>query len=453
MARALALSLLLAACEAPFDDTPRDAGSRVVTRPPDCLVLPDVDFGEVIGTDTRRFKLTNGLSSPRPIRLGSVDAPFNVAPSGPVLIPPFDSVTLRLGFESADALTHMTSFEFIGGEDCAPQTVQLRALGGGRLEVPTQLDLGSIPFGQVATRALTILNTRRTPIDLTLRMDQFPNQDIFDLSTTAVHVEPGSAAIVEVSATPRTVGRANAFVQVIGDDVPHGLTLFANGGTPRVTLPPQFDIEVPVMPDGMVWGQRLLQLRNEGDGNFELLGSRSLTISSVAGSNPFEVQLRLETSTAAPGATMPLTVTVNPMAPLHGTRSWDLTMASTTTEPLRTRVSATFVDFAEVCETLAVSPDTVALPALEAGVRATAEVRFSNTGRTSCVAYLDVDSIATWRLEGPSKLVIPPGATETVQLSVIGAPPPFNLQRGVLFYRVVHPARGIEGVPLSVLSP
>lgn len=453
MARVLALLLLLlSACEAPFDDRPRDAGSYVVTRSPDCLVLPDVDFGEVIDHGVRQFKLTNGLSSPRPVRVGRVEAPFNASLSG-VLIPAFDSVLLRLGFDSTDALTHQTTFEFVGGEDCQPQTVSLRAQGGGRLELPAQVDLGSIPFGQVTTRALTILNTRRTPIDLSFFLSQGGTEDVFSLSSTTLHLDASSAAIVEVSATPRVAGRVTAFVQVLGDNVPHTLTLRANGGTPRVTLPPQLDLEVPVLAGGMVWGQGLLQLRNEGDGSLEFLGGGSLIVSSVSGSNPAEVQVRVSTTIAAPGATLPLTVTVRPvLAPFSGTRSWDLTLATTAPEPLRVRLNATFVEYGEVCQLLAVSPSSVSLPALDAGVRATADVTFTNSGQTICVVLLDLDSISSWRLEGPSRLAIPPGASASVQVSVIGAPPPITIQRGSLLYRVLEPSRGYESVPLSVIS-
>lgn len=444
-----AFLLFLSACDPAFDGQPRDAGVFVPRRGPDCLVMPDIDFGEVLTQGVQQFKLNNGATTPRTIVVGEVSRPFKLSLAGPAVIGPGESLTLIATFIATDSLVHFASFEFVGGVGCAPQTVDLRALGAGTVIAPRQLDFGPVPLSAPATRPLVLVNTRRAPVDLSLRVNAAGDGPAFTLSPARVSLAAQSTVSVDVTLTPPHPGLINAVLLIEGSVDPLFTELRAIGGVPQVELPQVVDLDLPSFAGSTdpVWARRSLSPTNTGDGPLTFVAPPFFTVTSSEGATELSL-VGLVGAVVEPGATLPLLVEVRTESP-STERSWVVTLRTVAPQPMRFEVRGHRVEF-PACEQLVVEPTSVALGGLPRGASTTAEVTLRNTGQTECVIDdLHIESTASWRTSSPPRVRIPSGATATIPLSVSLPNQPFALQAGALVFRVLSPGRDYDSVPLS----
>lgn len=445
-APALVLFVAFAGCEPTFE--PRDAGVYVPQRAPDCLVMPDIDFGGPIARATQSFKLNNGSSTVRTITVGPVEPPFTLSINGEASIGVGEGITLVATFTPVDGLAHFSSFEFVGGRGCAPQTVRLRGVGAGSLVVPRVVDFGAVPIGVPTTRPFVIVNSSREPMSASLRVQTVVGT-AFTVSPSSLVVEPQSTALALVTITAPRRGLVNSVLTMEGAFTPTFTELRASGGVPRVEVP-TVDLDLPTFAGvaGPAWARRSLRPVNTGDGPLTFsLPSPFFTVSASEGEGDVSLS-GLSGQPLEPGDALPMVLEVRTASPT-AERAWEITLRASAPAPVRFTVRAHRVEF-PACEQIVVEPASVALGFVARGATVTSQLTLRNVGQTECVIDdLHVETTASWRTTSPARLTIPPGGEATVPLSVTMPNQPSSLQGGSLEFRALSPTGEYTSVPLT----
>lgn len=441
----LAVFIVLVGCEAPFDDSPRDAGWVPPPKPLECLALPDLDFGEVPvdALSPRQFTLTNFRTTPTVVEFGAVNPPFVVMHPGPRLIEPSRSIVVGVSFRPTDARLSLDSVTFTGGTGCAPQTIQLRGLGSGSVVAPALLDFGAVPLGTSAVKPLRVTNTRRVPIVASLSV-----LDPFRAEST-LEVPAQSFVELDVAFTPARAGfevRTLLISDQLGARVE--VQLRGVGGVPRAVLS-RPRVEIPRV--GFFGGstssaaERSLFLVNEGDGP---LSFREPALMLTAGPNTSlnELRIGMDLPPLMPGERRALGLSLFPES--LGPKSWELVLF--TNDPATPDLSLPITAFAEAlppCQLMTSGPAVI--EDLSVGQSGSTTVGFSNVGTTECVIDdVHLGPSSSWTVTpADEQFSLPAGTTKTLTLSLTAQTPGLNTD--VLSYRPFAADGGSLVLPLA----
>ena len=241
-----------------------------------CFTLPEViDFGEVEVSNVglRHFRAINTSSVRQRLELGPIDLPFTGVATRDV-VPPGGTADVLLTFSSNDALARFSRATFIGGNDCPPQLIELRGLGGGLLTASQFVGFGPLELNVAATRPLRLTNTRRFPVEVDLAdADRNP---VFTVTPAHVTVPATGSAEVQIGFTPLVPGAAETRL-VISSSAGDALETFvsAMGGLPHAEVRPTA-LDIARMPISEPVS-RALEIFNHGEGDLEIVTVRLLS--------------------------------------------------------------------------------------------------------------------------------------------------------------------------------
>ena len=210
-----------------FNGTPYDVSLPVKVVPRGAILrfgTASLDFGKIpIGqTPSQKFTLANDGNASAQVNLILADdptAPFQRAPSGPVVVPPSASADVVETFSPSSARTWTTGvkLEPAGADDtfCAPIPEKgafvLKGEGttGSVTVLPASLSFGSVDpanldrvdCGQAGvTQTATITNAGSTP--LTWRAQLTAGSSRYNLSATAGTLQGGASQAIKVTPVP-----------------------------------------------------------------------------------------------------------------------------------------------------------------------------------------------------------------------------------------------------------
>ncbi|MFT3707568.1 MAG: hypothetical protein QM817_07845 [Archangium sp.] len=415
----IVFALALCGCE----EVPsvEDAGPPVIVPPPrtvDCLRLPEtLDFGEVERGDSRElsFVLNNNTLKTIAIEVGAVDAPFTINLVGNQPVDPGRPVTLRFLFEPPDGRTHVATVNFRGGLGCTPQVLSLSGRGAGEVVGPSFVDLGPLPVGLRSSKSVSLSNSRRETVQLTLML----SQGQFD-APTSLTIPALGAANLEIGATITSLGPIGGSIEITSDHGDHlFMSLSASGGLPDLRSD-RSSIRIDRLPmsnDATTFPlfQRSVTLSNRGEGTLRL---SSATLQANAGSAIDEVKLVLFNNFLAPDAATTLLVQLQPHR-TPGPRSWTILLASDQPDlpVLEIPITAEVVLLPNCAGTVFSSP--VALDVMASALPMLSTVTIHNPASQDCL----IDDIRfvppVWSLAPPiEQLLVPARGDASLQIDL-----------------------------------
>lgn len=427
----LALLVALAGC-------PPAADPVLPERP--CSVSPlELDFGEVETgrrSPTRTVTVRNDSPVLRVLGLAALEPPFFLEiPTNQLLVPAFGTKVFELGFFPRDGRLHLQDLVFTDelareGDSKCELTLSLRGLGTGRVSVePSELAFTLEP-GEVETKELLIINSRRTPATVSALVQlrqSLAGGDPVTVDPTPVVVPAAGAVRLPVRAAPHAPDLVLGELLVSAEgEAPLRSRFSLRAGKPVAEVLPRQVIDWRVQYDRASqpasFSRRRLTLRNVGSsGTLPALalklGQPAFTVEALQGSLAELVVLtgNQPLDGLAQGESAELVLHLWPLS--VGPKEFRLRLfvdepLDDPADPLDPVIEVMVRANAEVMPacTMTVEPAS-SLQLVEANGRLEGGITFTNTGATPCL--VDDLHLASSTLPG---YFIESGAAEQVEV-------------------------------------
>lgn len=399
-----------------------------------CLVVTpsEIDFGEVenLNMGFERLQVSNPGRFNRTVT-ASTPLAFGISPVS-VQLPAHSTRAFVVQFQPADARLHLGELELNGGQGCTA-TVRLRGLGQGSLTmVPALLDFGFMEPGERKTLELSVVNTRRTPVQITSAGFLPGSSAAFSMVLPSrFELAPSSAMSLAITASPSSDEAYQAQLQLGSAEGFLRSRFIVEGGAPVAELSPR-SVHLPVVGFTLLsfprsFADRVVSLRNASTRG-RSTGAQLRLVPPL-----FKVELldggTVDELTVVPASELlrglglgeAATVSLHFEPRSVGSRGYRVTLfTNDPVQPEQVFSFETSVQQLPAC-TLDISPPIELVLAPQADGSSTGAVTFTNTGLDPCV----VDDL---RLEGPvppgfrvvnpeAQVTIAPGESHAVQLA------------------------------------
>lgn len=449
MIRGAALLFLFVGCAAsrPMDAPDASVDSGVDAG--DCLVIADIDFGEVpVGRQVVKHLTVRGAPDASVLMLvGAVDAPFTVTPQGLFEVEHGQPVTVEIGFEPVDGSLHLGMLPLSIGTECPPQQVRLRGLGGGSVEFPERFDLGATPVGVATMKPMRVTNTQRVDAHLTLTTTAFSPTSAFSVPFDVL-VPARSVVDVPITVTAPDLNVVEGLLSIEGAGPRRDVALTALGGFPEPHLS-RVDVDLgqvalfaPTGPNLESAGQTFVMLTNVGGGLLSF-SSPAVEISVDGGPGLDELRVGVPFDSLRHDDVRLVVVSAFPLS--SGPRAWHVELR---TDPaISFDVRANVVTVPSCVVTWA--PLALSLGTVPIGQRVTGSIAITNLASTPClVDDIVLNPLGEWQLLSPEELTVAPGATATIDVAI--TPMTVGRHLDTLFFRPFRDGMTAEGVSLEL---
>ncbi len=397
-----------------------------------CLIVTpsEIDFGEVenLNMGFERLQVSNPGRFNRTVT-ASTPLAFGISPVS-VQLPPQSTRAFIVQFQPADALLHLGELELNGGQGCTA-TVRLRGLGQGSLTmVPELLDFGFMQPGERKTLELSVVNTRRTPVQIASAGFLPGTGTGFSAAVPSqFEMAPSSAVSFAVTASPPSDDAYQAVLQLGSAEGFLRSRFIVEGGAPVAELSPRA-VHLPVVGFTFLsfprsFADRVVSLRNastrgRSTGAQLRLVPPLFEVELLEGGAVDELTVTLAselTEGLGLGAAAPLSLHFEPRS--VGRRGYRVTLfTSDPVQPAQVFTFETNVQQLPACN-FEISPPIELVLAPQSDGTSTGAVTFTNTGLDPCVVDdLRLDgSVPGFRLvNSEAQVTIAPGESHAVQI-------------------------------------